>query len=66
VLRFDPETRRFVDWQLVEVTPEGEALVTERQPVPPAVPLPDEVPGDGSDGVMSGIGPSPSSSAPGN
>jgi hypothetical protein len=62
VLRFDPENRRFVDWQLVEVTPEGEAVVTDRQPVPPAVPLPDEVPGDGVDGVLSGTAPSPSSS----
>jgi predicted MPP superfamily phosphohydrolase len=62
VLRFDPVSRRFVDWQLVEVTPEGEASVSERQPVPPPVPLPDEVP----DGVMSGTGPSPSSAAPGN
>lgn len=66
VLRFDPESRRFVDWQLVEVTPEGEASVSERRPVPPAVPLPDEVPGDDADGVMSGIGPSPSSSPRGN
>jgi predicted MPP superfamily phosphohydrolase len=68
VLRFDPERRRFVDWQLVEVTPEGEASVGERQPVPPAVPLPDEVPGDGVAGVTSGTGasPSPSSSARGN
>jgi hypothetical protein len=68
VLRFDPERRRFVDWQLVEVTPEGEASVGERQPIPPAVPLPDEVPGDGVEGVTSGTGasPSPSSSARGN
>jgi predicted MPP superfamily phosphohydrolase len=64
VLRFDPESRRFVDWQLVEVTPEGEASVSERRRVPPAVPLPDEVSGGG--GVMSGTGPSPSSSARGN
>ena len=62
VLRFDPESRRFVDWQLVEVTPEGTAAVSERQPVPPPVPLPDEVP----DGVLSGIGPSPSPSPRGN
>lgn len=66
VLRFDPVSRRFVDWQLVEVTPEGEASVSERQPVPPAVPLPDEVPDGDEDGVLSGTGPSPSSSAPGN
>ncbi|MFD2028638.1 metallophosphoesterase family protein [Promicromonospora aerolata] len=62
VLRFDPERRRFVDWQLVEVTPKGEASVSERQPIPPPVPLPDEVPGDAADGVTSGTGPVPSSS----
>lgn len=63
VLRFDPESRRFVDWQLVEVTPEGEASVSERQPVPPVVPLPDEAP-DGVTGVTSGTGRSPA--PPGN
>ncbi|MGI5187449.1 metallophosphoesterase family protein [Promicromonospora sp. CA-289599] len=66
VLRFDPERRQFVDWQLVEVTTEGEAVVGERQPMPPTVPLPDEVPGDGLGGVLSGIGSSPSPSAPDN
>lgn len=66
VLRFDPEARRFVDWQLVEVTPEGEASVSERRPVPPAVPLPDEAPGGAGDGVLSGIGSSPSPSTGGN
>lgn len=66
VLRFDPERRVFVDWQLVEVTPDGEASVGERQAIPPAVPLPDEVPGDGAEGVTSGTGGSPSPSAPGN
>lgn len=57
VLRFDPERRQFVDWQLVEVTPEGAAFVGERQAIPPSVPLPDEVPGDDP-----GAAPSPSSS----
>lgn len=66
VLRFDPERRQFVDWQLVEVTTEGEAVVGERQPFPPPVPLPDEVPGDDAGGVLSGIGSSPSPSAPDN
>lgn len=66
VLRFDPERRQFVDWQLVEVTTEGEAVVGERQPIPPTVPLPDEVPGDDLGGVLSGIGSSPSPSAQGN
>jgi len=66
VLRFDPERRTFVDWQLVEVRPDGTASVSERQAVPPSVPLPDEVPGDGSDSVLSGTGPSPSPSASGN
>jgi predicted MPP superfamily phosphohydrolase len=63
VLRFDPERRQFVDWQLVEVTTEGEAVVGERQPIPPTVPLPDEVPGDDVGGVTSGTGSSPSPSA---
>ncbi|MFC4628617.1 metallophosphoesterase [Promicromonospora alba] len=63
VLRFDPERRQFVDWQLVEVTTEGEAVVGERQPIPPTVPLPDEVPGDDAGSVLSGIGSSPSPSA---
>lgn len=63
VLRFDPERRQFVDWQLVEVTTEGEAVVGERQPFPPTVPLPDEVPGDDVGGVLSGIRSSPSPSA---
>lgn len=62
VLRFDPERRQFVDWQLAEVTPDGEAVVTERQPIPPPVPLPDEVPDD----VTSGSEPAPSSSPSGN
>jgi hypothetical protein len=66
VLRFDPERRQFVDWQLVEVTTEGEAVVGERQPFPSPVPLPDEVPGDDAGGVLSGIGSSPSPSAPDN
>lgn len=64
VLRFDPERRRFVDWQLVEVTPEGEASVGERRMIPPPVPLPDEVPDDGTEGVMSGTGRTPSSERP--
>jgi hypothetical protein len=66
VLRFDPERRRFVDWQLVEVTPEGEASVSERQPIPPPVPLPDEVPGDDAGGVLSGDESAPSPSPSGN
>nr|BFF21105.1 hypothetical protein GCM10025730_46260 [Promicromonospora thailandica] len=65
VLRFDPERRRFVDWQLVEVTPEGEAFVGERQTVPPVVPLPDEVPDD-VPGDLPGDGAAPSSSPSGN
>lgn len=63
VLRFDPERRQFVDWQLVEVTTEGEAVVGERQPIPPTVPLPDEIPGDDTGGALSGIGSSPPPSA---
>ncbi|MFI2366387.1 metallophosphoesterase [Promicromonospora sp. NPDC019610] len=65
VLRFDPERRQFVDWQLVEVTPEGEAAVSERRPVPQPAPLPDEVPDD-TPGDVPDAGPTPSSSASGN
>lgn len=65
VLRFDPERRRFVDWQLVEVTPEGEAAVSERQAIPPTVPLPAEVP-DEVPGDVPGAGSTPSSSPSGN
>ncbi len=65
VLRFDPERRQFVDWQLVEVTPEGEAFVSERQPVPPTVPLPDEVPDD-APGDATGTGRAPSPTPSGN
>lgn len=43
VLRFDPEARRFVDWQLVEVRPDGSATVGDRQEMP-AAELPVEVP----------------------
>ncbi|MFE7506993.1 metallophosphoesterase [Promicromonospora sp. NPDC057488] len=65
VLRFDRERRRFVDWQLVEVTPEGEAAVSERQAIPPTVPLPAEVP-DEEPGDVPGAGSTPSSSPSGN
>jgi len=50
VLRFDRDTHRFVDWQVVSVTKKGVASVSEREPWPeptttevPASPLP---PGD--------------------
>ncbi|AEG44742.1 metallophosphoesterase [Isoptericola variabilis] len=49
LLRFDPEARRFVDWQLVEVRPSGEATVYDRRAVP-AVEPPAEVPPDDVDG----------------
>ncbi|WP_423463490.1 metallophosphoesterase family protein [Promicromonospora sp. MS192] len=65
VLRFDPERRQFVDWQLVEVTTEGEAFVGERQAIPPAAPVPDEVPDD-TPGGLPGAGSAPSSSPSGN
>ncbi|WP_369375006.1 metallophosphoesterase [Promicromonospora sp. Populi] len=55
VLRFDPERRQLVDWQLVEVTPDGEASVSERQAMPPAVPLPDEIPDGVPGGVLGGV-----------
>jgi hypothetical protein len=37
VLRFDPETRRFIDYQLVEVRPDGRASVGYRVPFPASV-----------------------------
>ena len=43
VLRFDPEARRFVDWQLIEVRRDGSATVGDRQELP-QVELPVEVP----------------------
>ncbi|MFC7876986.1 metallophosphoesterase family protein [Isoptericola sp. NPDC057391] len=42
VLRFDPETRRMLDVQVVSVTPDGAATVGEREPVPEVVPPADE------------------------
>jgi len=42
VLRFDPETRRMVDVQVVSVTPDGTATVGEREPVPEVVPPSDD------------------------
>ncbi|MCA5893751.1 metallophosphoesterase family protein [Isoptericola sp. NEAU-Y5] len=42
VLRFDPGARRMVDWQLVSITPDGGATVSERQEVPVPVPVDDE------------------------
>lgn len=62
VLRFDPERRQFVDWQLVEVTPKGAATVSERQPMPSTVSLPAEVPDDVPGDVPGAEGPP--SSAP--
>ncbi|MCF4121586.1 metallophosphoesterase [Antribacter sp. KLBMP9083] len=44
LLRFDLASRRFVDWQLVTVTPSGAATVSDRQAVPDPVPYPGEVP----------------------
>ncbi|MET4223691.1 metallophosphoesterase family protein [Oerskovia enterophila] len=41
VLRFDPVLREFVDWQLVQVFPDGSAQVGAREVFP--VPVPEEV-----------------------
>ncbi|OCI30416.1 metallophosphoesterase family protein [Oerskovia enterophila] len=41
VLRFDPVLREFVDWQLVQVFPDGSAQVGPREAFP--VPVPEEV-----------------------
>lgn len=42
LLRFDLESRRFVDWQLVEIAPSGGSTVYDRRPVPE--PAPQEAP----------------------
>ncbi|WP_227748271.1 metallophosphoesterase family protein [Oerskovia douganii] len=46
VLRFDPVYREFVDWQLVQVFPDGSAQVSAREPFP--VPVDEEVLPDGT------------------
>ncbi|MCK0117734.1 metallophosphoesterase [Isoptericola sp. S6320L] len=38
LLRFDPETHEWLDTQLIEVTPAGEATVYDRVPMPAVVP----------------------------
>jgi hypothetical protein len=43
LLRFDPQTRRVVDTQLVEVEPSGEATVRYREPVPEVEPPAEDV-----------------------
>ena len=48
VLRFDPESRTFVDWQLVQVFPDGSAQVSAREPLPAPAPVPDEAPDGGT------------------
>jgi predicted phosphodiesterase len=40
VLRFDPESRRMIDLQLVSVNPDGSATVSDRQPFPVPIPAP--------------------------
>ncbi|GAA4734534.1 hypothetical protein GCM10023216_28990 [Isoptericola chiayiensis] len=60
VLRFDLDTREMLDTQLVEVTPDGRAVVHDRVPVPGVVPPVGEL----KAGVP-GTGPSaPASDAP--
>ncbi|WP_402469204.1 metallophosphoesterase family protein [Isoptericola aurantiacus] len=55
VLRFDPETRRMLDVQVVQVEPSGRATVGDREPVPAVVPpLGQLQPG------VAGAGPAPS------
>lgn len=38
LLRFDPETREWLDSQVIAVTPAGEATVYDREPMPAVVP----------------------------
>jgi predicted phosphodiesterase len=49
VLRFDPVLREFVDWQLVQVFPDGSAQVSARETFP--VPVPEEVLDEGAEGT---------------
>ena len=49
VLRFDPVLREFVDWQLVQVFPDGSAQVSAREAFP--VPVPEEVLDGGAEGT---------------
>lgn len=41
LLRWDPTTRRIMDWQLVEIDPDAQATVHDRERWPVAVPDPD-------------------------
>jgi predicted phosphodiesterase len=41
LLRWDPTTRRILDWQLVEIDPDAQATVHDRERWPVAVPDPD-------------------------
>jgi Calcineurin-like phosphoesterase superfamily domain len=50
VLRFDPESRRVIDTQLVSVAPDGSATVAPREPFPAVVPT--------DAGEADGVGPS--------
>jgi hypothetical protein len=40
VLRFDPQDRRVIDLQVVTVSPDGSATVSDREPFPVPVPAP--------------------------
>lgn len=49
LLRWDPDTRRIVDWQLVEIGTDASATVHDPEPWPLVVPEPDaEADGDGT------------------
>jgi hypothetical protein len=49
LLRWDPDTRRIVDWQLVEIGTDASATVHDPEPWPLVVPEPDaEADGDGA------------------
>ncbi|VTR79003.1 hypothetical protein CHMI_03794 [Cellulomonas hominis] len=41
ILRWDPQTRRIIDWQLVEIGTDATATVHDPTPWPVAVPDPD-------------------------
>jgi predicted phosphodiesterase len=64
VLRFDPESRRMIDWQLVTVSPDGTAAVSDREPFPvPVLQPPVLGPAGGDPAATPGTGPTASPTA---
>jgi predicted phosphodiesterase len=60
VLRFDPQSRRMIDLQLVTVNPDGSATVGDREPFPVPVPQPPVLgPAAGDTTAVPGATPTP-------